>query len=361
MYEGRNFRWSLISRTIASKNNNYIRLSDQSSEFVPSHRFDIIQDLSNLPIPVPNLMPSLFLEYSASQLTPFIVEGRYPIIGVPRKGYSILREVAQRMGIPETMYMSADSLTEERIKDSDIVIFDDMIHSGKKLPEIVNEVERFNPNSISAVAIWGSDDGVKSVEEKVPDVDLQVGFSFPEEFFWWFFCVQTSPLLYTLKGGAISNRPFDKITITAEDGKRMDKVASEILESLCTLDQVDSLVENVPMDGKEFDTYHGTLEYRSEVSERYKDELGENIERVEYAKTRVFLHPTQEEFTLHLCGCLCPEGISSDLTPDRVEQMDADLSRKLLDETWVPLEAKLQELGYKVIRQRYNLDQSRIR
>jgi len=346
------FTWQDVARQVARSNPNFVLLRDDPG-FKPQQRREWAQKLVEDLLPgqsvkLPNSDPKSDLETASKQFLTLFLEGYTTVVAVPKKGLSIARALMKRLGL------QGEPISSKRAKQSDIegksvLLFDDTIHKGEEISKQLSRLLKFKPARVAVAILWSSKEGVRSSAESFVDrVSLKLFWpEVPEQMLWLIFQMTGSPVLYELPSGAIANRPVDEMRVTPNQTLSPTQVAEAILSAACKLPSVKDVVENAPLDGKAWDTFHGELEVTDEVEARFAKELGELAEGIEYAKVRMFISPAQP-FQVSLCGCLCPVGFAPGVDPAKAEEMDHEWSCKLLDIVAKEFVAKLTEQGFSV-------------
>lgn len=349
--------WDQISKRVAQNHPKFIRLGQgPNAEHFPQHRREMIAEIvkdmfAGRAFNLPNANVAGDLERAAAQVMGLYLEGYQVLAGVPKKGLAILREIVDRLGIPAQVYNST-FLRRRDVAAKKILIFDDMVHDGQTLVSVLTNVFRLGPASVAATTLWASQAGIDVVKSKgFQNFKLEAGLPVSERFFWLIFQVYVSPMLFVLKGGAVSNRPFDALRLRKQSWDST-RVAEAFLGAISELPGVEIVVENPPLDGIAGDTFHGEVEVGEAIWKNVLPQQKSTMEGVEYAKVRLFIH-LAEPLRIHLCAVFCPLGVAPggklDAPLAEMEELDSALSCKMLDELWKQLEPKLQETGLEVV------------
>lgn len=96
------------------------------------------------------------------------------VIGVDRKGLRILKEViAGYDGTIACKIMSDNQIEPGDLKGARVLVFDDSIHTGKKVLKILDRIGRLGPKNVTVACLLANEGGKRQIEGKHKDVGLR--------------------------------------------------------------------------------------------------------------------------------------------------------------------------------------------
>ena len=195
------------------------------------------------------------------------------LLGVHRKGMSILRETLDRLPALKRFPLVTDRRTSAALRRSiegkTVIVVDDSIHSGTKSAQLVKELGQAGASTVIHMPVVSTNEGEKVVFDVGGTVDpyLSVPLSEFEE-------VEDKvliPVVLNLRYGPLSNLMGCCVEIRLSGGSIEDSIV-DILEILCKVDGIDFLAETVEAT-EQVPVFRGDLEFTRDFTDRFFDEL----------------------------------------------------------------------------------------
>ena len=275
--------------------------------FHPQSREDMVE--KGMPhgfTSLPSGYPDVALDYFSAQLAATL-EDLGPgavVVGIVKKGLSILFEVDKRVNLRERYQLIWDSeIQEAQITGRSVLLVDDCVHEGDTLRKLLGKVCEMQPKKVAVATFLAHEPGIAAVREAFPNVEISRMMRIHrDELFSFYFMKYETPLLDYCRMGANGHRKGLPLKLHHPTLNRLDS-AVEVLSALCRLPGVDKVQEMPPLHSMERSpVFKATISLREELSERISKEYPRTSDFIKQQdKVRVHLS-VRDGIDLHLCG-----------------------------------------------------------
>jgi hypothetical protein len=264
------------------------------------------------------------------------------LYGIHKKGASLLEDlVARNPVIGGRTIVYNDEVTSKIVRNRDVLIIDDSIHTGEIAKEHISRLRGEGAKRLCIFSVVGSRAGLSAVKKL--NVPVKCVMEVTEDLFPVAFGLLMVPMLGLFRNGALSNRPHRSFRI--DTGSMEPQVAAQkCLKVLAKLDCFNRLSEAPAVDGRKAVVYHGTCDLSASVfhqlRSRFKPHGG-----IDQAKFRVFLSRIDGAFHLCICAIVWPIGASSQSSKE-IRRATEDAASWLLDAAQTSLKKGLAGTGF---------------